>query len=73
MALLYYVFIAIILQKDTDFCNYVYKPPIFPLSYIDININDGNNCTFSSILYQRSCVTRAALGSQEGSLSKTYN
>lgn len=52
MALLYYVFIAIILQKDTDFCNYVYKPPIFPLSYIDININDGNNSTFSSILYQ---------------------
>lgn len=41
-ALLYYAFIVVTLQEDTDFYNYIYKPPIFPLSYIDININDGN-------------------------------
>lgn len=41
-ALLYYAFIVVTLQKDTDFYNYIYKPPVFPLSYVDINTNDGN-------------------------------
>lgn len=36
LLLLYYI------QRDIDFYNSLYKTHLFPFSYKDININDGN-------------------------------
>lgn len=50
-ALLYYTLIVVILQKDIDFYNSLYKTHLFPFSYKDININDGNIFLLSPVCY----------------------